>query len=420
VIVVAATFYVNMTTSMLSDLYLRTESTHASEQIGELLEAYGGKIGAEDTIRTYFDTWLDGVPTMTSNPLGHGVRYHRLGTEDPAESATSNNSLGNVYIHAGIVGLVCAAWLSLARRHVTVSLSGDGGDEVFGGYTRYQWADAIWRKSAWLSIQSRRHIAKLLASVPHRAWRAIFRMLAPLLPRPARQTNPADKLQKLAEILLADSPEALYYGLVSQWSDPTALVLGASELPTALTQRDQWAAVPDFFRRMMFLDIITYLPDDILVKLDRATMGVSLESRVPFLDHRIIEFSWRLPLAMKIRGGRSKWLLRQVLRKYVPPALVDRPKSGFGIPIHDWLRGPLRQWAEELLDVDRLQREKFFDPAPIRRKWIEHLSGKHNRLYPLWNVLMFQAWLEHERAQRSDTVDASPLTVSAPLACNSL
>jgi len=300
----------------------------------------------------------------------------------------------------------------LARRQVTVSLSGDGGDEVFGGYTRYQWADAVWRKVAWLPVKSRKHIAGLLASVPHRTWEAIFRAISPLLPAPARQTNSADKVQKLAEILPADSREALYYRLVSQWNHPTDLVLGASALPTTLTERDGWAVVPDFVQRMMFLDTITYLPDDILVKLDRASMAVGLESRVPFLDHRVIELSWRLPLTMKLRDGQTKWLLRQALCRYVPPGLVDRPKSGFAVPVHEWLRGPLRDWAEQLLDADRLRREGFYDPAPIRQKWADHLSGRHNRMPELWNILMFQAWLEHERASRLGALDASSTCVS--------
>jgi asparagine synthase (glutamine-hydrolysing) len=290
----------------------------------------------------------------------------------------------------------------LARQHVTVSLSGDGGDEVFGGYTRYQLAAAIWQKIGWLPIELRRNLAKVLVRLPYGPGDVISRLANLLLPVSAKLSNSGGKLQKLAAILPASSPEAVYYSLVSLWSDPTAVVLGASELPTTLTQGNQWAAVPDFIRRMMFLDSITYLPDDILVKLDRASMGVSLESRVPLLDHRIIEFSWHLPLKMKIRDGETKWLLRQVLYRYVPRGLVDRPKAGFGVPIHVWLRGPLRQWAEELLDPHRLLRQGFFDPLPIRRIWADILLGKDHRVYALWNVLMFQAWLEQERAQRTN------------------
>jgi len=177
------------------------------------------------------------------------------------------------------------------------------------------------------------------------------------------------------------------------------VVIGASEPDTVLTDRRDCSGIPGIEQYMMYVDAVSYLPDDILVKVDRAAMGVSLETRVPFLDHRVIELAWRLPLSMRIRNGEGKWILRQVLDKHVPKALIDRPKMGFGVPIDSWLRGPLRDWAETLLDEGRLLREGFFNPEPIRQKWSQHLRGQRNWEYHLWNVLMFQAWLENERVR---------------------
>ncbi len=282
----------------------------------------------------------------------------------------------------------------LAREHVKVSLSGDGGDELFGGYNRYFWGRSIWRKIGWMPKGLRGLIAGGLRMLPPQSWDVIFRHFAVVLPEKLRQRSPGDKLHKLAGILAVDSPEAMYLGLVSHWKAPAAVVLGASEPATVLTDHSRWANLEDFTQRMIFMDMVSYLPDDILVKVDRASMGVSLESRVPFLDHRVVEFSWQLPLSMKIRGGQGKWLLRQVLYKYVPKKLIERPKMGFGVPIDVWLRGPLREWAEDLLDEKRLRDEGYFDPMPIRGKWKEHLSGRCNWQHHLWGMLMFQAWLE--------------------------
>ena len=282
----------------------------------------------------------------------------------------------------------------LARRHVTVSLSGDGGDELFGGYNRYFWATNIWRRLGWAPQPMRAALAGVLTALPPSAWTGVFRGLARFLPVGWRYANPGDKLHKLAEILAVRTPEEIYLDLVSHWKQPAEVVRGTHEPPTVLTDPTQWAGLPDFEQRMMYLDQMTYLPDNILTKVDRAAMGVSLETRVPFLDHRLLEFAWSLPLSMKIRHGQGKWLLRQVLYRHVPKELIERPKMGFGVPIDVWLRGPLKGWAEELLDETRLQREGYFDPRPIRRKWAEHLTGARNWSYYLWDVLMFQAWLD--------------------------
>jgi asparagine synthase (glutamine-hydrolysing) len=207
--------------------------------------------------------------------------------------------------------------------------------------------------------------------------------------------NPGYWLHKSASVMSARSSAELYRLLVSHWNTPASLVLGAEEPPTVLTAPELQPDTDHFVHQMMAMDLVTYLPDDNLVKVDRAAMGVSLETRVPFLDHQVVEFAWRLPLGYKLRQGVGKWPLRQVLYRRVPRELIERPKMGFGVPIDSWLRGPLRDWAETLLSEERIRREGFFDPAPVREKWNAHISGRRNWQYLLWDVLMFQAWLEH-------------------------
>jgi asparagine synthase (glutamine-hydrolysing) len=282
----------------------------------------------------------------------------------------------------------------LARQHVTVSLSGDAGDELFCGYNRYQMTENLWHKISAIPRPLRKLAAKGLTSVSPHTWNQLAGAVAHFVPRAAKYANIGDKLHKGAEVLASPSVDTLYRDLVSHWNDPASIVIGGHEPSTLLTGNAPPLQGLDDVQRMMALDMMTYLPDDILTKVDRAAMGVSLETRVPFLDHRVVEFAWRIPQAMKLRDGTTKWALQQVLYRHVPKALIDRPKMGFGVPIDNWLRGPLRDWAEELLNEERLRREGFFKPAPIRQKWAEHLSGQRNWQYHLWDVLMFQAWLE--------------------------
>ena len=287
--------------------------------------------------------------------------------------------------------LVCKA----AREQVTVALSGDAGDELFGGYNRYFWGPRIWRRLALLPYPARQVLSSALAALPASAWDG--------LAKPLGVVRPGEKLHKLARAMRGvHGLDDLYRNLVSEWQDPALLVKGeagqilepASLLADALPAEGTEAGP----LRMMYRDSMSYLPDDILCKVDRAAMAISLETRVPFLDHRVAELAWRLPLSMKIRGNEGKWALRQVLYQHVPRELIERPKAGFALPIGQWLRGPLREWAEAHLSLTRLQAEGFFHPEPIRRRWAEHSSGRADHTASLWAVLMFQAWLA-ERAQ---------------------
>lgn len=275
----------------------------------------------------------------------------------------------------------------LTRRSVTVSLSGDGGDELFGGYDDY-----FRGRRRWDLVRRLPRPVRGLGGTGLHLWAALAPMLKPVLPPGLAVRASADRTRKARLVLQARSPEALHRCSVSHWPQPANLVRGASEPPTPFTDSQRWARLRHCEERMMFMDLTTYLPEDLLAKVDRASMAVSLEARVPLLDHRVVEFAWRLPLNLKIRQGEGKWILRQVLCRYVPRSLVDRPKMGFRIPVGEWLRGPLRSWSEELLSEPRLKREGILCSSLVRRIWQEHLHGHQSWDSMLWTVLMFQAW----------------------------
>jgi asparagine synthase (glutamine-hydrolyzing) len=276
----------------------------------------------------------------------------------------------------------------LARQSVTVALSGDGGDELFFGYGRYQRAMDVWR---WLE------------RVPG----PLRRSLSALTKRYQGQEGRTSKLAQLASELRADSIASVYRDRVSRWRFPESVVLGAREYPTPFTDASEQLGAGDDAHSLMFLDLVTYLPEDILTKVDRATMAVGLEARAPLLDYRVVELAFRIPVEMKVRDREQKWILKQLLRRYLPDPLVFRGKKGFGAPVGDWLKGPLREWAADLLSEERLRRESYFDATRISSIWSEFLGGQRRWHTHLWNVLMFQAWMDWLSQARSDSTRAA-------------
>ncbi|HWP27206.1 MAG TPA: asparagine synthase (glutamine-hydrolyzing) [Xanthobacteraceae bacterium] len=277
----------------------------------------------------------------------------------------------------------------MTRRHVTVALSGDGGDEVFAGYNRYRLASRTWQAMNLLPRPLRRTLAASISSVAPERW---SRLLS-FLPENIRPRQIGDKLHKLATVLDAPDGSFAYRRLVSHW-EPADVMIGGTEPRGIVWDASITEEFPDLLRQMQFLDLVTYLPDDILTKVDRASMAVALEVRVPLLDHRVVEFAWRLPAKAKLSGGITKWILRKVLERHVPRKLFERPKTGFTLPLAEWLRGPLRPWAEHLLAENRLREAGLLDPQVVRRYWSEHLSGERNWQYLIWDVLMLEAWRE--------------------------
>jgi asparagine synthase (glutamine-hydrolysing) len=281
----------------------------------------------------------------------------------------------------------------VARRDVTVSLSGDGGDELFAGYNRHSWLDRVWERAAVVPPGVRRAAGSALALIPPGLVEGAGRATQALPPR-WRVRNPSTKVVKLARVLGAADPEDAYRSLTTHWADSSSMVLGAGPEDAPQDAATSPVAGAGITEQMLWSDLVGYLPDDILAKVDRAAMAVSLETRVPFLDRGVLDLAWRLPLDVKLRGGQTKWLLRQVLNRHVPAQLVDRPKMGFGLPIGAWLRGELSPWADHLLDERRLRAQGLLDPVPVRRAWELHRSGRRDLGYELWDVLVLQAWID--------------------------
>jgi len=286
----------------------------------------------------------------------------------------------------------------LARQHVTVAISGDGGDELFAGYNRYLIAEKLWKVAGRIPDVLKKRTADFAAGISPESIGRFYGKIEEILPQKMKVSLPIEKFYKLARALRAtSSPQEVYKRIVSIIHTPEELLTLDSELPTILDAETPWHEIDDTVLTMVYLDLMTYHPDDILQKVDRAAMSVSLETRVPYLDHNLVEFIMSLPLEMKIRHGSSKWILRQVLYRHLPQELMERPKMGFAVPVGEWIRGPMKEWAEELIDNKRIEQERYFNAQAVVEMWQQHLSGKFNRTHELWNILMFQAWLSNNQ-----------------------
>lgn len=286
----------------------------------------------------------------------------------------------------------------LARDHVTVALTGDGGDELFYGYRKYQTAADIWRRLERVPLPARLLAGSVLQAMPDSALKGTLGWLGPRLNSYGGDAPVEDHLRRLGRVATSRTGYDVYRRLMSIWKNTGDLVPGSRE-PGTVYDGGDGPSVP-LEERLMYMDMASYLPDDILTKVDRASMSVGLEARVPLLDHRVVEMVWGLPMSMKMREGRTKWLLRKVLGRHLPADLIAEEKRGFMAPVGQWLRGPLREWAEALLEPTRLRDDGYLDPTMVTRAWTQHLSGRADRHVHLWNVLMFQGWLENLRTGR--------------------
>ena len=285
----------------------------------------------------------------------------------------------------------------LARKHITVSLSGDGGDELFAGYNRYLIAERLWKVASRIPNALKNKTADLVAGISPESIERFYGKIEGILPNRMKVSLPTEKFYKLARVLRAtSSPQAVYKRIVSIIHTPEELLTSGSELTTTHDSETLWQEIDDTVLTMVYLDLMTYHPDDILQKIDRASMSVSLETRIPYLDHNLVGFIMSLPLEMKIRNGSSKWLLRQVLYRYLPQQLVERPKMGFSVPVGEWIKNSMREWTESLINAKRLKEEGYYHEKEVDKMWKQHLSGRFNHTHELWNILMFQAWLSNQ------------------------
>lgn len=405
-------------TEAVEDLHTRLSSAVLAQQLSDVpLGAFlSGGIDSSTIVALMQGHSMQKVKTFTVGfeesdfneaPYARAVAEH-LGTDHHELQVTAADALSTVVELPQIYdepfadsSQIPTVWVCrAAKQQVTVALSGDGGDELFGGYNRYSWSERIWNKIAWIPYPLRRVLGGVLATLPVSPLNNSGALLGNISPG-ITVNQLGDKVHKLAvRFGSVRDLDDLYLSLATEWGNPGRLVkcLDSDEVEALPSFPERLLkATPDDLNdpreRMMLWDTLSYLPDDILCKVDRAAMSVSLETRAPFLDHRLAEFAWSLPMDTKIRNGQGKWILRQVLYKYVPKSLIERPKAGFGIPLAVWLRGPLREWAEDLLNEQQIERDGYFYSQPIRKAWEEHLSGKRNWAYRLWSILMFQAWL---------------------------